>query len=461
MDTPRPPARLVMLSPPAPGAEYALSKVRMRVGRAEDLDVWVNHRSISREHAEIVREGDRLKLRDLKSANGVRVNGREIRDAYLSPGDRVELGQVTFRFVGEGERYVFDAERTLQMDALLFDTASSRAPLVAAAGIIAVAVVVGGVIAMSSSGAVDHEALAGPVERQRPPPRSPASPAKVPVEEIAVATLDAGVDAERTDDIDEFVTRCRAELEAFRLDEASRWAGAALAIDSSHRGALDCQAAVAARRTDESRFEEAMRSWRAGEVETAFNALAELPSESPLRAREEVQLVARRYAQDRVDAARRNKNTAAGPRHAAEALRACEFASETIPSWLCRDARQLQRRRAEPPETVMVNQQPPPPPPTPPAPPPPLHPPTAPPPPVTAVGTGDPLRDCLQSSNYSQCVIRAFGSRSPRNPREMAGLIEAYRLTGNSGRMRSLMQQFVSRFPTHSRTPGYRREIGP
>ena len=33
---PRPPARLVMLSPPAPGAEFALSKERLRIGRAED-----------------------------------------------------------------------------------------------------------------------------------------------------------------------------------------------------------------------------------------------------------------------------------------------------------------------------------------------------------------------------------------------------------------------------------------
>ena len=48
-----PPARLVMLSAPAPGAEFALTQPVVRIGRAEDLEVWVNHRSISREHAKV------------------------------------------------------------------------------------------------------------------------------------------------------------------------------------------------------------------------------------------------------------------------------------------------------------------------------------------------------------------------------------------------------------------------
>ena len=54
---PQTPPRLVMLTPPAPGAEFALTRNGMRIGRAEDLDVWVNHRSISREHAEVQVDG--------------------------------------------------------------------------------------------------------------------------------------------------------------------------------------------------------------------------------------------------------------------------------------------------------------------------------------------------------------------------------------------------------------------
>src|SRR5262245_38358588 len=55
---PSTPARLVMTSPPAPGAEYALSTQKVRIGRDEDLDICVVHRSISRNHAELMQEGE-------------------------------------------------------------------------------------------------------------------------------------------------------------------------------------------------------------------------------------------------------------------------------------------------------------------------------------------------------------------------------------------------------------------
>src|SRR5690606_38308283 len=104
------PARLVMLTAPAPGAEYALSGDQLKIGRTEELDIWVNHRSISREHAVFEREEGAIVIRDLDSANGVRLNGEEISEAELRSGDIVELGQVRFRFVEEGEAYVYDAE---------------------------------------------------------------------------------------------------------------------------------------------------------------------------------------------------------------------------------------------------------------------------------------------------------------------------------------------------------------
>ena len=94
---PGPPARIVMITPPSPGAEFQLTSDRTRIGRAEDLDVWVNHRSISREHAEIQKEPDGgLRLIDLGSANGVRVNSEDVQNALLEPGDVIELGQVRF-----------------------------------------------------------------------------------------------------------------------------------------------------------------------------------------------------------------------------------------------------------------------------------------------------------------------------------------------------------------------------
>ena len=50
----------------------------------------MNHRSISREHAEFAEVDGALVVRDLKSANGVRVNGEDIEECGLEDGDIIE-----------------------------------------------------------------------------------------------------------------------------------------------------------------------------------------------------------------------------------------------------------------------------------------------------------------------------------------------------------------------------------
>ena len=42
----QPPPRLVVLSEPAAGAEFTLTKPALRIGRDERLDIWINHKSI-------------------------------------------------------------------------------------------------------------------------------------------------------------------------------------------------------------------------------------------------------------------------------------------------------------------------------------------------------------------------------------------------------------------------------
>jgi hypothetical protein len=78
------------------------------IGRTDENDLQLNHRSISRHHAKVVRDGDRYTIVDLQSANGVRVNGEDYERIELNPGDMIELGHVKLRFVGPFELYVFD-----------------------------------------------------------------------------------------------------------------------------------------------------------------------------------------------------------------------------------------------------------------------------------------------------------------------------------------------------------------
>src|SRR4051794_39982532 len=61
---------------------------RVRLGRGSDNDVVLSDVSVSRYHAEILREGeDGWSVHDLKSTNGVEVNGVPVEKAPLRPGD--------------------------------------------------------------------------------------------------------------------------------------------------------------------------------------------------------------------------------------------------------------------------------------------------------------------------------------------------------------------------------------
>ncbi len=95
----QPPARLVVLGEPAAGAEFSLTKAALRIGRDERLDIWINHKSISHEHAEVQVNDGRVTVFDLESVNGMRVNGVGTSRAVLEAGDILELGQVRFRFL--------------------------------------------------------------------------------------------------------------------------------------------------------------------------------------------------------------------------------------------------------------------------------------------------------------------------------------------------------------------------
>jgi pSer/pThr/pTyr-binding forkhead associated (FHA) protein len=101
-------AKLVVVSANFGGLECVLDKAAQVIGRTEDNDVVINHRSISRHHAKIVREGDSYTVVDQASANGVFVNGEKYDRVELRPGDMVDLGHVRMRFVGSGEAWTFD-----------------------------------------------------------------------------------------------------------------------------------------------------------------------------------------------------------------------------------------------------------------------------------------------------------------------------------------------------------------
>ena len=74
---------------------------RLTVGRDPGCDVSDSDPRLSRRHAEFSLTPFGLQVKDLESRNGVRVNGRFVKDALLSPGDLVEIGHLRLRFVDD------------------------------------------------------------------------------------------------------------------------------------------------------------------------------------------------------------------------------------------------------------------------------------------------------------------------------------------------------------------------
>jgi DNA-binding winged helix-turn-helix (wHTH) protein len=109
----RKPARERLYRLVLPDREVALRSGENLVGRVEDGTVWLDSATVSRRHARIVVEGDRVTLEDLGSKNGTFVGERRIESATpLADGDSFRVGrvQMTLRAVRPDEDTRTDLE---------------------------------------------------------------------------------------------------------------------------------------------------------------------------------------------------------------------------------------------------------------------------------------------------------------------------------------------------------------
>jgi pSer/pThr/pTyr-binding forkhead associated (FHA) protein len=86
----------VGLKPLDGGPVVELEKELALVGRGEDSDLRLDHKSISKLHCVLVKTDGLILIRDLGSTNGTRVNGQRVRRAALLPND--VLAFANFRF---------------------------------------------------------------------------------------------------------------------------------------------------------------------------------------------------------------------------------------------------------------------------------------------------------------------------------------------------------------------------
>ncbi|MCK6066266.1 MULTISPECIES: FhaA domain-containing protein [Microbacterium] len=83
------------------GQRHPLVKARTVIGRGSDADITIPDAGTSRRHVEILWDGERAMVRDLKSTNGTQLNGQKISEAPLPPDSTVTIGRtdIVFRVV--------------------------------------------------------------------------------------------------------------------------------------------------------------------------------------------------------------------------------------------------------------------------------------------------------------------------------------------------------------------------
>ena len=90
-------ARLVLLSEGFTGRTYDLKVEKTTVGRVSDNTFEIPEASVSSHHAEIILQGNDVLIKDLNSTNGTFINGNQVTEAVLKPGQILRLGTIEMR----------------------------------------------------------------------------------------------------------------------------------------------------------------------------------------------------------------------------------------------------------------------------------------------------------------------------------------------------------------------------
>jgi hypothetical protein len=81
------------------GQSFQPAEGRTLIGRSPDCEVFLDDVTVSRRHAELVRDADTFTIRDLGSLNGTYVNRKRIESAVLEDDDEVQIGKYRLTFL--------------------------------------------------------------------------------------------------------------------------------------------------------------------------------------------------------------------------------------------------------------------------------------------------------------------------------------------------------------------------
>ena len=94
---------LVVKRGPNAGSKFVLEKDVTSAGRHPDSDIFLDDITVSRRHAQFVREASGYRVRDAGSLNGTYVNRERTDGQAITHGDEVQIGKFKLVFFSGGE----------------------------------------------------------------------------------------------------------------------------------------------------------------------------------------------------------------------------------------------------------------------------------------------------------------------------------------------------------------------
>ena len=264
-----PAARLVVASRFMSGTEFILDRPSHVVGRTGENDIIINHKSISRHHAKIVREGNRYVILDLESANGVRVGDVESDRIELQSGDMIELGEVRLRFLS-GDSALFDEPRAWYQNKGLLGLA------------------VGG--GLAGVGVLLFYAFSGVPGAKVAPPLAENKPAVAPVVQPTAPTpppppAEEPKPAEPAVPVAELLAEAKKDAQAEKWEEALALIGKVLAQEPGSTDAATLRKAIEAEKQYSDKLTALKEALANKEFEAVLQGTSEIPGESMYKPR--------------------------------------------------------------------------------------------------------------------------------------------------------------------------------
>lgn len=91
-------ALLIVHHGPNMGARFLLDVDITTAGRSVKSDIFLDDVTVSREHAQFIRDGHEFFVRDHGSLNGTYVNRENVSERKLAAGDEVQIGKYRLTF---------------------------------------------------------------------------------------------------------------------------------------------------------------------------------------------------------------------------------------------------------------------------------------------------------------------------------------------------------------------------